>query len=88
VPDLDLLSTEEVAELLKVSPATVKYWRHKRKGPPYFAIPGTQQILYARDGLEPWLAQGQVDHSKPRRKNSRRTVPLHAAGGSDSGAVA
>jgi len=88
VPELELLSTEEVAALLKVSPATVKYWRHKRKGPPYFAIPGTQQVLYARDSVERWLAQSQVDHSRPRRKNSRRTVPLHPAGGSDSGAVA
>jgi hypothetical protein len=83
----ELLNTEEAAELLKVKPATLKYWRHKRKGPPYIVLPGSQMVLYTRESIERWYAPGEVDHSR-RRRNSRRTVPLHRADGSDSGAVA
>jgi hypothetical protein len=56
---LDLLTTEEAAEIVKRTPDTLKYWRYKRKGPPYRDIYG--RPMYDRAELYEWLA------SQPRR---------------------
>ena len=76
-----LLTTDEVAEMLKVKPATVKWWRHRRKGPPFIQVPGSQKVLYSSDEVNRWLRQGKVDanHPRPPRYRSRTEEPPDAA---------
>lgn len=56
---LDLLTAEEAAQIVKRKPQTLKYWRYKRKGPPYREICGCP--MYEREELYEWLEK------QPRR---------------------
>lgn len=51
----DLMRTAEVAAELRVSPATVRWWRHVKTGPPSFKVQGA--VRYRRADVEAWLAQ-------------------------------
>ncbi len=44
------LTTEEVAELLRTSPETVRFWRHVGKGPKSFKL--GRRVLYDVDDVE------------------------------------
>jgi excisionase family DNA binding protein len=46
------LTTEEVAEKLKVPPASVKRWRAARTGPPYIQV--GRHVRYPVDAFERW----------------------------------
>lgn len=48
-----LLTVQEVAERLRVTPAAVRNWRLTRKGPPSFKICG--RVVFREDQLEAWL---------------------------------
>lgn len=50
-----LLTVEEVADRCRTSPATVRYWRHVRKGPPSIKV--GRRRLFPADALEAWLAE-------------------------------
>jgi len=50
----ELLTPEEAASLLKVSPATLKQWRHEKKGPHAVRL-GYRTIRYPRYRIELWL---------------------------------
>ena len=50
---MDLLTTNEVADLLRASPQTVRYWRKIRTGPR--AVKVGKRVLYRRDDVEAWL---------------------------------
>lgn len=80
--DHDYLTGTEVAAVLKVAPATVKYWRAVRKGPPHFVVPGSSRVLYPRHELEAWLAEGRAAHTRFHRN---RSVPSHRGGDLDHG---
>lgn len=43
------LTTDEVADLLRTTPETVRYWRHIKKGPRSFKV--GRRVLYARDDV-------------------------------------
>ena len=45
----EYLTTDEVAELLRTSKETVRYWRHVGKGPQSFKV--GRAVLYARDDV-------------------------------------
>lgn len=45
-----LLTTDEVADLYRTSPATVRYWRHTGYGPPGRKV--GRRVLYARGDVE------------------------------------
>jgi hypothetical protein len=75
--DDELLTTEEVAGLLRNKPSTLKYWRHRHQGPPWIHLPGSNQILYRRSDLETWMARGERRPGRRRRRNL--AVPLSAA---------
>jgi len=47
------MTTAEVAELLRTSPETVRYWRHVGKGPGSFRV--GRKVLYERNDVESWL---------------------------------
>lgn len=53
------LTTEELAELTRTSPETVRWWRYMGKGPESFKV--GRRVLYDRTVVEKWLrtAQGQ-----------------------------
>ena len=58
-----LLTTEEVARLLRVDPSSVRRWRAERppQGPPFIRL-SERVILYNSQDLQEWL-------------DERRTVP-------------
>lgn len=47
------LTTEEVAELCRTSPATVRYWKSIGHGPAAFKL--GRRVLYAREDVETWI---------------------------------
>lgn len=50
----DLLTTNEVAESLRVSESTVRYWKHRGEGPRSMKV--GRRVLYRREDVELWLA--------------------------------
>jgi excisionase family DNA binding protein len=50
-----LLTTEEVADLLRTTASTVRYWRHVGTGPRGFRA--GRRVLYAEADIEAWIAQ-------------------------------
>lgn len=55
----ELLTTDEVAELIRVDISTLKRWRAAGKGPSYIRI-GEDKILYRRATIETWLDERTV----------------------------
>ena len=55
------LTTEEVAEIARTVPSTVRYWRHKGTGPK--GIKRGRRILYPVSAVEAWFA-GKDDQAK------------------------
>lgn len=51
----DLLTTEELAEIVKVSPATVRDWRKKGRGPRALKI--GHAVRYPRREVVAWIEQ-------------------------------
>jgi len=52
------LTTEELAERLKVSPKTVAGWRLRKKGPAYTRV--GRRALYAESSVAAFLAAREV----------------------------
>jgi len=48
------MTTAEVAELVRTSAETVRYWRHIGRGPKNFKV--GRRVLYATLDVEEWLA--------------------------------
>ncbi len=55
----EFLTTEEVAEILRVPTETCRYWRHVGKGPRSFKVPGGRRVLYAREDVEHFIAEAR-----------------------------
>lgn len=57
-----LLTTEELADLLRVDPSTIRRWRTSRPrlGPPFIHISG-RVTKYDLVDVRRWLAQRRVD---------------------------
>ncbi len=51
------LVTDEVAEMCRTSPNTVRFWRHVGRGPRSFKV--GRRVLYAKDDVESWLEELQ-----------------------------
>jgi predicted DNA-binding transcriptional regulator AlpA len=63
----DYLVTTEVADLLRTSPETVRYWRHIRRGPRSFKA--GRRVLYAAEDVQAWIAEQRSAaqlHDEPR----------------------
>lgn len=52
----EYMTTEEVAELLRTTPATVRYWRHMQTGPAGRKI--GKRVLYRRHDVDEWIEAG------------------------------
>ena len=67
-----LLKTDEVAEILGLSPATLRTWRWSGVGPKYFSLPGTNgSVRYKRQEDELWLSGQAIDPAKKVNKGTR-----------------
>jgi DNA-binding transcriptional MerR regulator len=53
------LTTEEVAEVARTAPSTVRYWRMIGKGP--HSVKRGRRVLYPQSALEDWLANGSPE---------------------------
>jgi excisionase family DNA binding protein len=53
----DYMTTAEIAELLRTSPETVRFWRHVGKGPRSFKL--GRRVLYDRTDVERWIADAR-----------------------------
>lgn len=51
------LTTEELAELLRTTPETCRYWRHIGKGPASYKV--GRRVLYAREDVEAFIADAR-----------------------------
>ena len=51
------LTTEEVADLLRTSPESVRYWRHVNKGPRSFKV--AKRVLYAVEDVEAFITEAR-----------------------------
>ncbi len=56
------MTTTEVATYLRTSPATVRFWRYRKYGPPGLKV--GRRVLYAVADVETWLER--------RRREERR----------------
>ena len=52
----EILTTDQVATLLTVSPRTVEDWRAKGNGPTYRSLNG-KQVRYLKDDVFAWLRE-------------------------------
>lgn len=50
---VEYMTTNEVAELCRTSPETVRFWRHVGKGPASFKC--GRRVLYPKADVERWL---------------------------------
>jgi excisionase family DNA binding protein len=53
----EFMTTEEVADLCRASPETVRYWRHIGRGPRSFKLGG--RVLYARADVHAYIAEAR-----------------------------
>jgi excisionase family DNA binding protein len=53
----ELLTPEEVADLLKVHPGTLENWRVKGEGPPFVKLGSKRRsaVRYRRKDVEDWI---------------------------------
>jgi predicted DNA-binding transcriptional regulator AlpA len=51
-----LLTTQQLAEFLNLSPVTLKIWRSHGKGPRWQRV-GAKSVRYALEDVEAWMAQ-------------------------------
>ncbi len=60
----DLMSIKEVATLVRVPEATLRYWRHLGSGPRSFRV--GRSVRYWRTEVALWL-ENQTNDPQPRR---------------------
>jgi DNA-binding transcriptional MerR regulator len=53
----EYLTTVEVADKLRTSPETVRYWRHIGSGPTSFKV--GRKVLYAVEDVEAFIAEAR-----------------------------
>lgn len=57
VSALDLMTTAEVAEYLRIPQATLRYARHKGEGGPRSFRMGAKRVMYRRQDVDAWLME-------------------------------
>lgn len=58
---MELLTTTEVAELLRTPAETVRFWRHVGKGPKSFKL--GRRVMYAREDVDAFIAEARSRQS-------------------------
>lgn len=57
-----LLTEQEAADFLAMSPHTLRDWRAKHQGPPYLKL-RTGAVRYSQTDLTAWVQEERVDPS-------------------------
>jgi hypothetical protein len=57
----EYMTTHELADLMRTSPESVRFWRHVGKGPRSFKA--GRAVLYARHDVEEWLSALRRDQN-------------------------
>lgn len=65
-----LLSEEQAAEILHAKKQTLRAWRVRRKGPPYFKLNG--RVLYKPQDLEEWIEKCRIVPGEKLRRTVKR----------------
>lgn len=52
------LTTDELAALVRTSPATCRWWRHVGVGPRSFKV--GRRVLYDRNDVEAWIQEARA----------------------------
>ena len=60
-----LLTVPEVSQRLHKAPATLRWWRHEKRGPKSFKLGRT--IVYREADVEAWLDAQYADDPHPAR---------------------
>jgi excisionase family DNA binding protein len=61
---MELMTTREVAQYLRVSVATIHDWRTSKIGPPAMKV--GRNLLWRRDSVDAWLLrQGETAEPQP-----------------------
>lgn len=47
------MTTSEVSALVRRSPETLRYWRHRNEGPPSFRL--GRRVMYRRGDVSAWI---------------------------------
>ncbi|MDQ1738082.1 MAG: hypothetical protein QOH56_4333 [Pseudonocardiales bacterium] len=58
---VEYLTTEELADKLRTTPETCRYWRHVGKGPRSFKV--GRRVLYGVADVEKWIAEARASVS-------------------------
>jgi hypothetical protein len=60
--DPELMTTQELAQLMRVDPSSVRRWRTAvpMQGPPFIRL-SSRVVKYRRDDVERWLADRRVN---------------------------
>lgn len=58
----ELITLTEVAQLLRVPAATLRYWRHMGTGPRSFRV--GRHVRYYRTDVKEWLQQQRNDNGR------------------------
>ena len=67
-----LLNTDELAEILGLSSATLRTWRWSGVGPKYFSLTGIGgSVRYRRQDIELWLNGKAIDPAKKVNKETQ-----------------
>ncbi|WP_067502254.1 AlpA family transcriptional regulator [Actinoplanes sp. TFC3] len=59
--DTELITTEELAKMLRVDPSSIRRWRTARpvQGPPFIQL-SERAIMYSIEDVRAWLASRRV----------------------------
>jgi hypothetical protein len=87
----ELLTTEEAAAFLRVSPRTLEDWRYKssdekKVGPDWFA-PSHRVVRYTREVLDAFLQSGYLVRRKLKMRKKNDPLPGQEAFGFSHGAL-
>ena len=55
---MNYMTTDEVADYIRRSTGTLRYWRHQGEGPPSFKL--GRRVLYDRAEVEAWIESAKA----------------------------
>ncbi|MGO7965080.1 helix-turn-helix transcriptional regulator [Rhizobium ruizarguesonis] len=55
-----LVPPKVTAEILGISPETLRWWRHKRRSLPWVVV-GGRRVMYRKADIEAFVSAGRVD---------------------------
>ena len=71
-----LLTNQEAADFLGVSPGTLSQWRFKNKGPAYVKLSGRRAIRYKIEDLMDYVSRSRIVPGEAAGNNPPPTPPI------------